>query len=771
MITIKYENRVARLVVPLLMFLTIHCAGQIKVNPMNDVGIGTNVPDPSSKMEVFSNNKGIILPKMSLIQRNAIANPADGLQVYVVDNDHLVRGPYYYDGKAKLWIKLGSGGGGSIISVADSPTIDFSSNGNLISGNLTVSGVNQGMYNNATLGIDQYGRITNATSNTSLYEGMNTVYNSGPGGNNIPQSPATTSVGGVTISPSSTTAKILINARVSVLKGTSNTVREVMLILRRGTTNIDTCRITSSVLQNTMYGPGVFVFHDIPGTTTPVVYEILATGIAASNTSSVNKWELSAVELSGKVGPDGPKGPVGNVGNQGTQGPIGLPGVPAINGYISAGTGINVTGSGTSSSPYVINSAFVEADGSNSNEIQTLSTNGMPGNVALSIGGSNININVNDTDHNPNNELQTLAINGNQLSISGGNSIALPPVTDSWSLQGNNLSQEKTIGSISDQNFTIKTNNKERLWIDKEGRINTILKEDSTSVGIGYVFPNSPLDSPGENVLIGDNIGNYNVGYFWNHTIIGHNVNSNLTPFYGNLQSTIIGTEAAYASEGGDQQTFFGCGAGLHVKGGGNISIGNASFTPYNSSNVNYIGSAAIGYSTHINQSKLCRIGNSSTQSIGGVVGWSITSDQRFKTNVQNINYGLDFILRLRPVEYKFDIKKYNKDIGMKDSLRNVLQEDKIEKKNKVGFLAQEVEQIVKEMGITFSGVDKPENPEGFYGLSYEEFVVPLVKATQEQQMVIEKQIETVNEHQKSIDGFSKLVMDLTNRVEKLEKK
>jgi hypothetical protein len=48
------------------------------------------------------------------------------------------------------------------------------------------------------------------------------------------------------------------------------------------------------------------------------------------------------------------------------------------------------------------------------------------------------------------------------------------------------------------------------------------------------------------------------------------------------------------------------------------------------------------------------------------------------------------------------------------------------------GFIAQEVEQSAKKLGYDFSGVDKPKSENGFYGLRYGEFVVPLVKAVQE---------------------------------------
>ena len=54
------------------------------------------------------------------------------------------------------------------------------------------------------------------------------------------------------------------------------------------------------------------------------------------------------------------------------------------------------------------------------------------------------------------------------------------------------------------------------------------------------------------------------------------------------------------------------------------------------------------------------------------------------------------------------------------------------------GFIAQDVEKAAKSIGYDFSGVDKAQNENDFYGLRYSEFVVPMVKAIQEQQSQIE---------------------------------
>ena len=49
------------------------------------------------------------------------------------------------------------------------------------------------------------------------------------------------------------------------------------------------------------------------------------------------------------------------------------------------------------------------------------------------------------------------------------------------------------------------------------------------------------------------------------------------------------------------------------------------------------------------------------------------------------------------------------------------------------------MEKAARQSGFDFSGVDKPKNEKDFYGLRYAEFVVPLVKAVQEQQVMIDE--------------------------------
>ncbi len=60
-------------------------------------GDGSN-PDPSAILDVKSTDKGLLTPRMTLAQRNAIASPAQGLVIYQIDNG---AGFYFFDGTWK----------------------------------------------------------------------------------------------------------------------------------------------------------------------------------------------------------------------------------------------------------------------------------------------------------------------------------------------------------------------------------------------------------------------------------------------------------------------------------------------------------------------------------------------------------------------------------------------------------------------------------------------------------------------------------------------
>lgn len=59
------------------------------------INMGTNPAHPSAILEIFSENKGVLVPRMTAIQRQAIISPAVGLVVFQIDG---IKGLWYFDG-------------------------------------------------------------------------------------------------------------------------------------------------------------------------------------------------------------------------------------------------------------------------------------------------------------------------------------------------------------------------------------------------------------------------------------------------------------------------------------------------------------------------------------------------------------------------------------------------------------------------------------------------------------------------------------------------
>ncbi len=200
-------------------------------------------------------------------------------------------------------------------------------------------------------------------------------------------------------------------------------------------------------------------------------------------------------------------------------------------------------------------------------------------------------------------------------------------------------------------------------------------------------------------------------------------------------------------------------------------------FSGFNSgvSNATAIGFQAGGVS---NTHDRVEIGNTSVSWIGGQVTWHTFSDSRIKTDVREDVVGLEFIKRLRPVTYHLDIHEQNRLIYRNGKGKDLSKFDwptkyDIENIKMTGFIAQEVEQAAKEVGYDFSGVRKGGDDLGMYSISYAQFVVPLVKAVQEQQEMIDSQKEKIEKQQQEIERLKQQnaeLMQLKEQVEQLQR-
>jgi len=116
-----------------------------------------------------------------------------------------------------------------------------------------------------------------------------------------------------------------------------------------------------------------------------------------------------------------------------------------------------------------------------------------------------------------------------------------------------------------------------------------------------------------------------------------------------------------------------------------------------------------------VNASNKVRIGSTAVTVIEGQVGWSFPSDIRLKKDVEDIGQGLDFVKALRPVQYR--LKDGNERIDF-------------------GFIAQDIETL---LGTDYNVLGIGGDAERNLSLRYTDFIAPMVKAIQEQQVMIEQ--------------------------------
>ncbi len=119
---------------------------------------------------------------------------------------------------------------------------------------------------------------------------------------------------------------------------------------------------------------------------------------------------------------------------------------------------------------------------------------------------------------------------------------------------------------------------------------------------------------------------------------------------------------------------------------------------------------------------------------------YSALSDERQKTNINNLSGSLTKVLQLQPKEYNY---RHTTD------------------KRYIGFLAQELQQVFPEMVKEIDG--RAEGEARTLMVDYNQLSVVAIAAVQEQQAIIDKQAQQLNEQAQELE-------DLKERLARLEK-
>ena len=232
--------------------------------------------------------------------------------------------------------------------------------------------------------------------------------------------------------------------------------------------------------------------------------------------------------------------------------------------------------------------------------------------------------------------------------------------------------------------------------------------------------------------------------------------------------TTAIGSNAMDFSKYGENNTALGSYSLRYINGDNNTSIGALSsinlqtgnnntalgyaalrYAPDGSELTNVTNSTGIGYNSRVSGNDQVQLGGPGT-SVYAYGALQNRSDIRDKADIRETKLGLDFIKKLRPVDFKWDMREDYTEIDETGSVI-VHEKDGSKKRNRYhhGLIAQDVQKVIEETGVDFGGFQDHKIAGGHDVLTvgYTELIGPLIKAVQELTIEVEELKKLVNKN------------------------
>lgn len=683
------------------------------------IGINTDgsSPAPSAILDVKSINKGLLVPRMTSAQRTAITSPATGLLVF--DN---TTGTFWYH-NGTTWTNLAAlnvlrdADGNTKIQVEKNPNED-------------VIRFDLGGTENMVLRKNAGGSPRLEMIDATLF---NTFFGKQAGAFNT-TGYANTALGE--------------NALVNNTEGYYNTA-----------SGLNALGLNTTGYFNTAHGANALSSNSSGTDNTANGYQALRDNTMGNNNTAIGRNAL----LSNNTGKNNTAAGMDALSSNtsGSQNTANGKEALFLN---STGSGNTATGAGA---------LFANKIGSENTAIgqDALSSNTASGNTAH--GYQALHFNTTGTSNT--------AI-GNFALLNNTNRSNLVAVGDS-ALFNNGMNVTQPIHATG--NTAVGSN---ALYYNTTGFRNTAVGDNALRSNIGG-YNNT---ANGEGALMSNTTGVFNTahgtGALMNNTDASVNTAFGAEALFSNTngsKNTATGGGALYSNIIGEENTATGDLALFYSTGNNNTAVGSHALylikTGHDNTAVGYssnygnmnnlVNTTTLGAYAIANADNKVRIGNTTNTVIEGQVDWTFPSDARFKFNIHDQSVpGLSFINKLRPVTYQFDTRKFEQHMfrDLPDSLQqrrvSVTDYSKSSARIQTGFLAQEVEQVCKELGYEFGGLHVPQSHTDNYGLAYASFVPLLVKAVQEQQVEIVQQ-------KKQNKALEILLNTLVKRLEVLEKK
>jgi hypothetical protein len=262
------------------------------------------------------------------------------------------------------------------------------------------------------------------------------------------------------------------------------------------------------------------------------------------------------------------------------------------------------------------------------------------------------------------------------------------------------------------------------------------------------------------NVYVGCNSGYLTAGNTsvsgTGNTMVGYN--SGLTNNGTGKWNTFLGYNAGNSSGAASRCVFIGANAGYSEKNANKLYIANTNedstkvlvFGDFAAKKIVFNGNVGVRV---VSPSCGLELPNLTTSDGEGKANkWTALSDARIKTNITEIQYGLDEILRLNPVSYEMHSSTFSDG-------KLILSEDT---RHSIGLIAQELSRIIPEVA------EKPlDESQNLWAVDYDHLIPVLVKALQEEHQLVLDQNAQIERLQQSLMELNKKVNELDNKLSK----
>jgi hypothetical protein len=181
-------------------------------------------------------------------------------------------------------------------------------------------------------------------------------------------------------------------------------------------------------------------------------------------------------------------------------------------------------------------------------------------------------------------------------------------------------------------------------------------------------------------------------------------------------ENTSVGVSSLRENITGTNNSAFGRSALRNNTGDFNTAIGHKA-GEVNTSGTNnvFIGSESSGTAGNVSNQVNIYNGSVTARFTGAASGWTFTSDERDKKNIEDLTIGLDFINQLKARKFAWDMRNSDVDKGKEAS----------------GFIAQEILQVVNVSNAKYTNLVDESNSEQ-YTLTVTNLIPILVKAVQQ---------------------------------------